>query len=419
MGRLTTLAWPSAGAFEWGKLSSNAWAGRTKRPPTAILAGTMLPCGGRSRCWRAATPLATLAFVLVAFRPFAHPADLDVFLRAARALLHGRPVYPRPTSAAVWSQRAFVYPYLTAWSFVPLTVLPVAVARAVFVAGSAVAVALAAAVGGDELPDPWRATLVLLTTFTITGLQAGALSPLLFAGTVLAWRLRRQPAAFALVAAPLVASKLFLAPLLLWPLIAGRRRAFAASVGGVAALVGTGFVVGPIGPGAYATLLSQLADHESRSGFGLAGGLSGLGLSAPWARVLADAAAAVLLGAAAAAHRRTGDERRVFAAALAAALLATPTVWSHYLVLVDAALIVLAARRRWFAVAAAASWTMVLPYDIHLSSGHLWSKRAALVAWLLALVAFAALVCWRRPRPRLHSESDRATGPWRSRPPSP
>ena len=70
-----------------------------------------------------------------------------------------------------------------------LATLPVAVGVAAFFlisAGAVTAVCLPTRSGA------WRAALVLCSAFTITGLQLGALSPLLFAGAVLLWRVRRR-----------------------------------------------------------------------------------------------------------------------------------------------------------------------------------------------------------------------------------
>jgi alpha-1,2-mannosyltransferase len=166
-----------------------------------------------------------VAAIVVVFLPLSGTYDLDVFLRAGYAALHGLQVYPRPGSRAVYSGASFVYPYFAVWPFVPLAAMSPALSASVFFVICVFAVLAVCSIGAEG--DPWRATLVLCTAFTITGLQIGALSPLLFAGAIFLWRLRDRPLAFALLAAPVVACKMFLAPLLVWPLLARRYRVFA------------------------------------------------------------------------------------------------------------------------------------------------------------------------------------------------
>lgn len=203
--------------------------------PTTVLA-TWLPLLG---------VLAVLTFAL----PLSPAWDLTVFLHAGRALLHGLPVYPRPGTPAVFSGFSFVYPYFAAWLFVPFAALPGSVAVPWFIAISAGSVLAAGMVAAGASVS--AVALVLGSSFVVTGLQLGAVSPLLLAGALWMWRPRDRPLAFALLAALVAGSKLFLIPLLLWPLAARRGRAFALSVAMLALVLGVGFVLGPVGPGAY------------------------------------------------------------------------------------------------------------------------------------------------------------------------
>jgi alpha-1,2-mannosyltransferase len=345
---------------------------------------------------RAGVLVPALALIVVVFLPLSPAYDLEVFLRAGSAALHGLSVYPSPGSPAVYSGSSFVYPYLAVWPFVPLAALSSGLSTILFFAFCSGAV-IAACLVADGC-DPWRALLVLCTAFTITGLQLGALSPLLFAGAFFLWRLRDRPVAFGLLAAAVVASKLFLAPLLIWLLLARRFRAFAWASGSTLVLLAIGFLLGPLGPSSYLRLLSKLGAHEARSGFGLIGALMNAGLGPGMAEGAAAALASAVFLAAYVHWRRARDERVLFCAGIAASLVLTPVLWSHYLVLLPAALLVLNAPRRWFVVLALASWAIAPPHGVHLDTDLIEGVNSS-GAWLV--VATALLVIARLPRKRL------------------
>jgi hypothetical protein len=312
---------------------------------------------------QAGIPLLLVGAIAALFLPLTPTYDLNVFLHAGRAALDGRQIYPTPGSPAVYSGFSFVYPYFAVWPFVPLAALPSGLSTTLYFAISVGAVLAASYIAADG--DPWPPALVLCTTYTITGLQLGALSPLLFAGTVLMWRLRGRPVAFALLAAPVVASKLFLAPLLLWPLLARRYRAFAWASASTLALLAVSFAVGPLGPGAYLQLLSELGRNEAHSGFSLIGALRNGGFPLAAAQAVAAALALIVLAGAYLQHRRGHDERVLFCGALAVSLILTPVLWSHYLILVLAGMFALKSPRRWLIVLALASWAIAPPHGFN------------------------------------------------------
>jgi alpha-1,2-mannosyltransferase len=340
---------------------------------------------------RVAASLVLLAAIVVAFLPLSRAYDVDVFLHAGQAALRGLPVYPVPGTAAVYSGFSFVYPYFVVWPFILLAALPPAIGIAVFFAVSAGAL-LAACVSTTS--GPWRASLVLCTAFTITGLQLGAISPLLFAGTVFLWRARDRPGVFVL-AAPVIASKLFLAPLLLWLLLSRRYRALAWAGASTIALLALGFLLGPIDPGRYLSILSQLGAHEAQSGFGVIGALMNAGFAMVAAQASALALTLAVLVAAYVRNRRApgGDERVLFAAAVLASLLLTPVLWSHYLVLLLAVLLALDAPKRWFVVFALGSWAIAPPHGLD-GSGVI--QAVALAATLGCLLVLATPAVIRR-----------------------
>jgi hypothetical protein len=312
---------------------------------------------------RASALLGVVIAIVVLILPLSPAYDLNVFLHAGNALLHGGNIYPPPGSRAVYSGFSFVYPAVVAWPFAPLAALPAHLATLLFFVACACAVIAASMFASDG--DRWIALLVLSTSFTITGLQLGSLSPLLFVGAVLVWKLRDRPRLFGLVAAPVVVSKLFLAPLLVWPLLARRYRALAWASALTLLLLGMGFTVGPLDLTQYLHLLSALGDHEARAGFGLIGVLRNAGLSAIEAQVAALTLAAGLFAAAYVRFRHSDDERVLFCAGIVSALLLTPVLWSHYLVLLPAALLALEAPRRWFLLLALVSWVVAPPHGLH------------------------------------------------------
>jgi len=336
-----------------------------------------------------------LAGIVVVLRPLIVPGDLHTFLRAGAALLHGRDVYPPPGSPAVYVGNSFVYPYLAAVPFVPLAVLPTGLADQVFFAICVLALLVSCVVASDG--ERWPALLVLCTTFTITGLQVGALSPLLLVGAVWLWRLRERPLWLGVVAALAVTSKLFLAPLLLWLLLARRWRAFGWAAGLVGLCLAVGFVVGPLGPGAYLHLLSRLGEHEARSGFGLVGALRNLGLGSAGAEALAAVVAAAGFGLAYWRWRQSRDERILFCAGIIASLLLSPVVWSHYLILVAAIPLIMRAQLRWFVLLAACSWAIALPYGVTPGAISLLGVHS-LGTWLIVAATLAGLEALRRRR---------------------
>jgi hypothetical protein len=343
---------------------------------------------------RAIGPLAVVTTVVVVFLPLSRSYDLAVFLHAGHALLSGRAIYPAPGSPTVYSGSSFVYPYFAVWPFAGLAALPPGFSGALFLAISVAAVLAACMAGRDG--DSFTAACVLASSFAITGLQLGALSPLLFAGAVALWRLRGHPLGFALLAAPVLGAKLFLAPLLLWLLLARRWRALAYATATTATLLLAGFLLGPIGPDSYARLLSALGRHEASAGFGVVGALLRLRLATPAAEASAGALAILVLGAAYLHHRRARDERVLFAGAMLACLELTPVLWSHYLLCLAAIPLIMGARRRWFVLLAIGSWAIAPPHGVRFDNDPFDRLTVAGIAVAIVVFLVFALASRRR-----------------------
>lgn len=330
--------------------------------------------------------MAAVVVIAAVYLPLTGVYDLDDFLRAGTAVLHGRNPYPAVGTAEVYSGSAFVYPYLYSWVFAPLAALPVGVGEAVGVGLMAVAVAVTASWARPR--QPAVPALVLMTAFTVTGLQLGSLSPLLLAGLIGLWLLRDRPVLFALVAAPLLAAKVFLLPVLVWPLLTRRYRAFGFTTGGIVLLLGLGFWVGPLSAHDYLRLLSSLGAHEASAGMGMISRLRAAGSGPQVAQGAALLAAAGLVAAAWWRSRRHPEraDALLFGAAVLAALLLTPVLWSHYLALLLAPLLVVPRRITAVAVFAALSWLIARPHH----SGVVPTLTGALIAAALGVVAVRA-----------------------------
>lgn len=317
--------------------------------------------------------------------------DVDVFLRAGAAVRHGENPYPAPGTPAVHSGYAFVYPYLVALPFAPLSRL--GGGDEIFIALSVVAVLAGTRLAGAR---DWRVyALVIAASCTIIGFQMGTFNALLFAGLTVLWHFRDRAWIAGAVVALLVYSKLFLAPVLLWLLLTRRWRATAVALGGLAALFGCGELVSPLGTSAYAGMLNLLARAEAPDGLSLTGLLANVGLGTGAATSIARAGAAALIIACALATRRGHDERLLFAGTIAAALLASPIVWSHYLLLLAAPLLVLSVPRPGsgctptpVAVFAVGSWLLVTPHR---------TGPADLAAAAVVLAALTLSSIWGHP----------------------
>ena len=304
--------------------------------------------------WLAATLIGSLALYFVAK---VHQADFLVFLDAGRAVLHGKSPYPLLGSASVYSGSAFVYPYWIAAAFAPLALLGTATATLVFVWGSILAYALTVRllIGRDLIV----LGLLLFASPVLISLQMGTLTPWLALAVALAWRYRDTAILAGVVVAGAATSKLFLFPLVFFFLATRRYRGFAATFAASAAVVGFGFVVGPLDLWGYAHLLVSLAGHESTqswSALGL-GEAYGLGsIAAKYVVAFGSGASLLLLGSR---WHSTRDDGAVMAGSIVVSLLATPILWSSYLPMIAVALLVMVPRRGVLAFFAVPSWLLV------------------------------------------------------------
>jgi len=255
--------------------------------------------------------------------------DFRAFYDGARAYLHGASPYPNDSLAALADKQNFVYPAPTALLFAPLALLPYAAALALWVVLSVVAIALALLVLGVR---DWRCFgALMLTSPAEHSLRLGTLNPLLLLLLALLWRYRDHVAPAAVLAAAVVLSKVFLAPLLLW--LVCTRRFRAAALATALSVVMCLLAWLPLGVStmlSYPALLQTLAGYEQTFSYSLISLLVGFGFASTTAIGLAWTAAAALLGVA---YARRSDDQLVFRLALAASFLVCPIVWGHYFLL--------------------------------------------------------------------------------------
>jgi hypothetical protein len=297
--------------------------------------------------WAIAAPLWVLAGSALS-----NTLAVDVqhaFLPAARAVLHGASPYSAIGSRAVLQGTAFLYPPLSAYLFVPFTLLPQLAAEIVAVLLVAAAVPATLLVLGVR---DWRCyATAFLWWPTIIGMQTGNLTLPMLLGVALAWRYRDRPIVVALVSAIVVALKLFFWPLFVWLVATRRYRAAALSAGATVLFVlvpwaGIGFA----GLRWYPHLLASVSREEGPRSYSVAALLHAVIPNWTAAVAVETLFGTALLAGVLAAGRR-GRDRDAFALSIVAILVLTPLLEMHYLALL---LVIVALYRRSFALAWAA-----------------------------------------------------------------
>lgn len=142
---------------------------------------------------------------------------------------------------------AYVYPYLTAFLFVPLTWVPVPAADVVWFAACGAGMMAGCRVLG--LRDPVGISAVLLSSTCIRNFQVGAVNTTLVLAAALLWRYRDKVGVVAVALTFLAGSKLFLLPVSVWVLCTRPRRTVLVAGGALAGFLGLSLLLSPISPG--------------------------------------------------------------------------------------------------------------------------------------------------------------------------
>src|SRR3954454_11023480 len=262
------------------------------------------------------------------------PHDFAVFFRAGDAVLNGRSPYP--AVQALTDDTRYVYPPLLALAVAPLTILSAKAALLCWTVLGLLATAASLRLLGVV---DWRCYgIAVMFVPTRESLGLGTVNPFLLLGIALAWRYRSTAGVAAAAAlGAVVALKVFLWPLFLWPVIM-RRYGSALIAAGVSLLLGLGSwaVIGFAGLADYPALLRKLSRIEAETSFSPYGVLRTAGATNAVAFAITTLAGALLLLGAFWLSRRS-DHRRadrvVLGCCVVAALVMSPIVWWHYFVL--------------------------------------------------------------------------------------
>jgi hypothetical protein len=270
-----------------------------------------------------------------------HSFDFHTFWQSGRDVLDGRSPYATTLPAVAHEQtfRPFVYPAPAAIAMVPVSLIPYAVADALWAV-----LGLGAIIAALRLLDvrDWRCYgAVLAWPFVWSSLINGAISALVVLACAALWRYRSRPWAAAALVAALVVFKLYFWPLGIWLIATRRWRATFSSIAiaTVATLAGYA-VTGFSGLRKYPQLLDRLTGLVADQSYSPYAFFRAAGASPGGARLLMLACGAAVLVALVALARRPGGEgdQAAFILALAGSLILTPIVWPHYLAVLCVAL---------------------------------------------------------------------------------
>jgi hypothetical protein len=225
-----------------------------------------------------------------------------------------------------------VYPALANVAVVPLSLLPLWVAGALYSLLSVAAMFIGLRLLGVR--DRRCIAAVALSWPFLYGLYLGAIGPFLVLGAGIAWRWRDRLWPPALAIATIVAAKIFPWTLAVWLLVTRRWRALALTIAaGLVLTFGAWALIGFHGLLQYPRMLSEVSSLQDGRADSIVTVLLVAGISSSLASAIAIAAAAAILGLAWRVSRREDGDRRALGLAVLAALASTPIVWDHYMVL--------------------------------------------------------------------------------------
>jgi alpha-1,2-mannosyltransferase len=276
------------------------------------------------------------------------------FWQPGHELLAGHSPYASQR-AAIERFGSAAYPPPILLAAAPLSLLPFAIAAAVWAALLVAAAFLAVWILGVR---DWRCYGLLLVSMPLfDGVTLGNVTPLLLLSVALAWRFRNSVVGAAAAVASAVVVKIFLWPLLVW-LVATRRwrAAIAAAVIAAATVIAGWSALGFAGLETYPLLLRRLSDVWAPHGVSPYAAWMSLGLQSAAATIASVVVGGGLLGLALGLARRREGDRRALAAAIAAAIALSPIVWPHYLLLAFVPIALTQQRLGWLWGVPLATW---------------------------------------------------------------
>jgi hypothetical protein len=325
--------------------------------------------------------------------------DFDTFWRSAEAFWGGNDLYD--TGARLTN----LNPPLWILLISPLGLLDALVAYRIFAVITLIITIGYLAWMADELRlrPLWAVVgvmMLLLSSPLLATLALGQIYPVLALGLVASWVAdrRERPLICGWVLGLVVALKPSLAPVLLWPLVRRRWRAFGGALAsGAAATLVAAAVVGPRATLDWLRLLSDRSASAYWDNASLPGAAARLFTDNEFAQHLAIMPWTVLfayaLGIGAIAITAVGIGRGSGAglwALVAASLLASPIAWHNYLVLLGPGILLLLARGR-----TAPAFLLLALQAIPAQWPLLWNERGTVAASLaLTLYLYILIAHW-------------------------
>jgi hypothetical protein len=336
---------------------------------------------GRTPRLQAVGIVGVVGAVAVTYGRLLQPFDLLTFLHAGRMVVEGRTPYVSTTSPLFQSGHAFVYPLFVAWLFAPLALLPADGAELLYAAGSVVAIIVSTRLLGHR---PWTAAALLMAaSTTITGLQMGTLNAFLLLGLAGAWYWRdSRPVLAGVLLGLTAAAKIFLLPVVIWPVLRRRYSSAVAALGTGLVLAGFGAGLGSLPPMGYLHMMSKLDAEEQVTSWSLSSLFSDLGAGHGVATV-APLLTAGLFALIVWHRRRSLSDGQLLAAAVVCGLVISPILWSSYLLLLAVPILLVTTDEAWLAGFAVASWVIVTPDEAS-------AVRVGIGVVLTVIVAIAA-----------------------------
>ena len=349
-------------------------------------------------------------------RSMAYHVDFNSFWRSARAMLEGQSIYDTGVDLVNLN------PPLWTVLISPLGFLEPITAYRVFVLISLVMVVgyLAWTVEELRLRPGWTVVgvvMLLLSSPLLATLALGQVYPVLALGLVASWVAdrREEQELSGAVLGLVVALKPTLLPVLLWPFVRRRWRAFLAAFasGATATLVGI-LVLGPGTTLEYIGVLREQPVSAYWDNASLPSAAARLFTESPYAQNVATWPWMIGVGYAlgiiaivlTAMRVRHGPEVGLWAL-IAASLLASPIAWHNYLVLLGPGILLLLARGR-----AATAFLLLALQSIPAQWPLIWNDRGTVAAslamtlYLYILIAhwLALLAAMREPADALRPE---------------
>ena len=288
-----------------------------------------------------------------------YPVEFRTFYLAGHDLLANASPFPRVGSRAILEGHAYVYPLYAAWFSAGFALVPFHQATIAWRIMGLMAIASCGVILGGTR-GLTVAGLTLLSTPIATAIQVGSVEPFLALGIAICYRLKDRPILGGLTLGLVAVVKLFLAPLLLWPLFAKRKALFATALVSSVILFYAGVGFDP-GLANYLKILHRLSTLESPQGWALTRLWLALGFSLLASELLVVVTGiALILGLRAIGSTRA-NEKYLYSGLVLVCLVVSPITWWHYLALGIVPLLLVRPRKATVVALLLTSWIFEIP----------------------------------------------------------